>query len=174
MNNTFPPNSSSDIQQRLGFLYLAKEEFGEVIRYGGALLKKEWVIDGGEHASLEAKALDVALVVTYSRPFKRNYGFGDVKPMMQRAMNSYSSVQRELHDRIIEMRDREYAHADSDAHDVQVYFNELFTFSKQVTREPIQHFEIKMLIQMCQNLSTSIDEQIVEFRSALNKTNEGA
>jgi len=172
MTNNIPPDQYSEKQQHLVFLYLAKEEFSEAIRFAGALLNKEWVIDGGEHASPEIRALDIALVVTYTRPFKKNYGFGEVKPKLDRAMRSYSNQKRELHNRFISMRDREYAHADSDAHDVQVHFDEMFEFSKLVTREPLQPFDIKVLIEMCRNLITSIDEQIEELRSELNNADD--
>jgi hypothetical protein len=170
MINTIPSEPLSEKQQYLAFLYLAKEEFGETIRFAGALLNKEWVIDGGEHASLEVKALDIALVVTYSRPFKKNYGFGKVGHMLERAMQSYSDRQRELHAKIISARDREYAHADADANDVQVLFDDMFTFSKSVVREPLQSFEVKYLIEMCRELITSIDEQIAELRLVLKKS----
>jgi hypothetical protein len=171
MPNTISPDQFSEKRQHLAFLYLAKEEFSEAIRFAGALLNKNWVIDGGEHASPEVKALDIALVVTYTRPFKKNYGFGKVKPLLERAMHSYSNQKYELHNRIINIRDHEYAHADSEANDVQVHFDEMFEFSKRVTREPLQPFDIRVLIEMCRNLIASIDEQIEECRSALNNAN---
>ena len=47
----------------------------------------------------------------------------------------------------------------------------MFEFSKRVTREPLQPFDIRVLIEMCRNLIASIDEQIEECRSALNNAN---
>jgi hypothetical protein len=167
MTKNILPDMSDENQKRLAFLYLAKEELGETVRFAGALLKKEWCIDGGEHSSPESKALDIALVITYSRPFKKNYGFGTVAPLMNRAMDNFTPNQLELHDRIINARDREYAHADAEANDIEVYFDDWFAFSKCVTREPLQQFEIKSLIEMCRILIVSIDEQINEIRSTL-------
>jgi hypothetical protein len=167
MTNKILPDMSDENQKRLAFLYLAKEEFGEAIKFAGALLKKKWFVDGGEHSSYEARALDIAIVITYSRPFKKNYGFGTVDLIMNRAMNKFTRSQRELHEIIINARDREYAHADAEANDIEVYFDDMFAFSKRVTREPIQQFEIKLLIEMCRILITSINEQINEVRITL-------
>ena len=167
MTKSILPDMTNEKEQHLAFLYLAKEEFGEAIRFAGALQKKEHVIDGGEHASPVAKALDLALVITYARPFKKNYGYGTVSPLLDIAMRQFTADQRELHERIITARDEEYAHADAEVNDIQVYFDEMFTFSKCVTREPLQHFEINRLIEMCRTLTTSIDQQIQELRSVL-------
>lgn len=167
MTKNIHPDMVDQKHKHLAFLYLIKEEFGEAIRFAGALQNKEWFIDGGEHALPEVRALDIALVITYSRPFKKNYGFGKVTAILERAMKDFESMHHELHNRIIIMRDREYAHADAEVNDVKVYFGDIFTFSKFVTREPLQRFEVLLLIDMCQMLIVSIDEQIKEHRALL-------
>lgn len=64
-----------EARNELAFLYLAIEEMKEASEYIKAILKHEWVLEGGKHASPEVRALDIALLITYSRPFSKNYGF---------------------------------------------------------------------------------------------------
>jgi hypothetical protein len=169
MKNPSPPDQFIVKKQRLAFLYLMSEELGETIRFAGALLKSDWVIDGAEHSSLEVKALDLAVVISYSRPFKKNYGFDHVRDDIDQLLSQYTPEQLELHKQIIDLRDREFAHADADAQDITVYLDGLFMFMKRVTRKPLERQKVQQLIEMIRLLLNSINKQIEAIRSILNQ-----
>jgi hypothetical protein len=122
---------------KLGFLYVAREELSEAIRYAGSVRKRARAIDGGEHASLEAKAMDIAAIITYARPFKRSYGFDQVTNILHQSITELDAEQMQVHERVIRLRDQEFAHMDAEPLDVRVHFDNMFEFSKAVTREPL-------------------------------------
>ena len=165
-----PTDPLEAIKVQLAFLYVAREELSEARRFAGAILKRVHVTDGGEHSTLEAKALDIALIVTYARPFTRNYGFNQVSIILSQAVQQLSTEQTEIHIRAIQLRDREYAHMDAQPLDVQVHFDNMFEFSKAVTREPLDPEFLDGIIRTAGILLEFINRQIdilrQEYRDA--------
>ena len=156
-------------KKRLSFLYIAREELIEARRYAAAQLKSEWFINGGQHESPEVKALDLSLIISYARPFKQNYGFGNVQDLLDEASKHFDSEETSLHDEIIALRDQEYAHSDAEANDVDIYLDDMFEYSKKVIRVPLDRTMVNHISQMVGKLVASFDKQINELRQELLK-----
>lgn len=67
------------------------------------------------------KALQIALIVSYSRPFSTNRKTRDVQPTLPAAfLDQLTERQRTLHHRLKTLRDQEFAHTDPMPADVTV------------------------------------------------------
>lgn len=70
----------------------------------------------------EARAFTTAIVVTYSRPFSGNRDReGQRDPINANYVAALEQAARELHDRIIDLRNSAFAHSDAKHHDVQIH-----------------------------------------------------
>ena len=159
-----PTDPLEGIKLQLAFLYVAREDLSEAIRFGGAIESGDRVIDGGQHSTHEAKALDIALIVTYGRPFTRNYGFNEVSGILNEAVKRLGPEQMEFHIRAIQLRNQEYAHMDAQPIDVQIHFDNMFEFSKAVTREPLDPPFVSGIIETAGILLEFIKSQIARLR----------
>jgi hypothetical protein len=66
------------------------------------------------------KALQIALVVSYCRPFSTNQGPGVSKTLPPEVIKRLTPEQRALHSRLKALRDEEFAHSDGGPADIQV------------------------------------------------------
>src|SRR5258706_5873576 len=64
--------------------------------------------------SLIQRALLSSAIVAYGRPFKRNDGYPKAVRYISLPANFFDTTSQELHDKIIELRDRGIAHSDFD------------------------------------------------------------
>ena len=71
--------------------------------------------------SIQLDALRVALVVSYSRPFSGNRSLpGVASTLPNRFLEKLTEHERDLHERLIRLRNKEFAHSDPDSADVKV------------------------------------------------------
>lgn len=69
-----------------------------------------------------SKALRTALVVSYSRPFSGNRaGDGTQADLPASFLKSLTKEQRVVHDRILALRNQEFAHSDSERAEVRIW-----------------------------------------------------
>ena len=69
----------------------------------------------------DARAFTTAIVVTYSRPFSGNRDrYNNRDPADKSYLNGLGSHARAVHDRIVELRNKAFAHSDASYHDVQI------------------------------------------------------
>lgn len=156
-----------DTQQILAFTYIAIDELSEAHQYANALLKSGLLQEHSEDCSPAHRALDLALIVSYARPFTKCRGYGHVKPARDKALTSLSPDELELHKRIMSARDKEYAHSDADANDIIVFTDGIFQYGKRLIRSPLTATQVNQLSTMINKLMKSFNTQSEEFRACL-------
>ena len=134
------------------------------------LLKKKWHKSFPEmrgEVYWHQAAYTSALVVAYGRPFTKGYGW----PRLPSELHAYDAVEVELHKRMIEKRDKMYAHTDSATYHAQssrvvsLKANEkspLGTFYLYPTYR-ITASEAKLLVTMISKVLNAIGERVREL-----------
>jgi hypothetical protein len=147
------------------YLSLLKTEFWEVNDFINSLKKcKPYALDNAEASAIQ-KALDMAVVISYTRNFKKSTGFEIAKKINNELICDFTGEEIELHNKKKDERDHEFAHSDASAHDVQVEIGELFSFSKRRVRQSLEKAELEML----QNMTTKIRDRIDITLQKLNE-----
>jgi len=72
----------------------------------------------------------------------------------------FTDEENKLHKRIITERDKEFAHSDASANDIQIYYREFFSHSRKTVRQLLEKNELLMLQKMVSKIRTEIDNQI--------------
>jgi hypothetical protein len=106
-------------------LYITQEDLSQASRFGHLILKR------GSHEGAEddpdirlvSQALDIALIVSYSRPFTLFLGKNKRKePMLPESLLAVlDKEERILHDDLLNRRNKEYAHSDASQIEVRYY-----------------------------------------------------
>jgi hypothetical protein len=101
------------------FAYLVRDEICELRDFVNEFIqyKKD---DQDESNRIHFNALNIAIIITYGRIFKNNNGFTDTFKIIDEIKISYYADEKELHERLISLRDTEYAHSDSGPIDLQL------------------------------------------------------
>lgn len=156
-----------DAVKTLSFLYVAREELRESREFANVLLKSGLLEQHTEDPSAKHRALDLALVVSYARPFGSNFGYGRVEENKKRALAVLNPDETNLHALVMRLRDREYAHSDAEANDVEVHMDDMFLYSKRIVRWPLGIDQVRQLAVMTDKLVVSFDLQSEELRQFL-------
>jgi hypothetical protein len=151
----------------LAFLYLADDDLRWAAIYAHALLENEGHKNVKERYSPRTNALDLALVVSYSRPFKFNRGFQSVRKHMDKFVKEYDVKEKQLHDHIISLRDQEYAHSDAETNVIEVLVHGEFIYSRKLVRGRLSFELIHQLADMIDKLHSMIDTRSKELRKLL-------
>lgn len=120
--------------------------------------------------SAKLEALTSALVVTYARPFVNTRGESTVaeKTVPGSLLRGLTKLQRELHDRIISMRQKEVAHSDADILDIALQLNPDGDDGICVyARCPLSNQQLWSLQLMIKKLVAAIDRRCGELRLLL-------
>lgn len=156
-----------DAVKTLSFLYVAQEELRESSEFAGILLNSGLLEQHTEEPSAEHRALDLALVVSYARLFGSNFGYGRVEENKKRALAVLNPDEANLHAAIMKLRDREYAHSDAEANDIEVHMDDMFLYSKRIVRWPLGIDQVRQLAIMSEKLMASFHSQSDELRQSL-------
>ena len=92
-------------------------------------------------------ALNTSLIISYSRPFTRNDGQSSAIPSLpSRTLKYYNKKEAELHNKILKLRNRAFAHSDADLFDVNLTLHReyLIPFFQEY---PLEYFSKEELIQ---------------------------
>lgn len=93
-------------------------------RYCALYLERE-LYDMAKTFVDESRAVSTAIIVTYARPFSVNRDRNNKRdPVDQRYVDALDSPNRSVHDRIINLRNKAFAHSDAEYHDVKVELTE--------------------------------------------------
>ena len=115
-------------------------------------------------------ALTTALVVSYARPFVNSRGqstFAE-KTVPGSLLRVLSSNEREFHDVLVRIRNREVAHSDADAMELSLkLYPDGDGAILRVSREPFRRAELRALRRMIDKLEREIESRCVEIRSVL-------
>jgi hypothetical protein len=115
-------------------------------------------------------ALTTALVVSYARPFVNSRGQSAVaeKTVPGSLLRVLTSREREMHDALVDMRNREVAHSDVDVLEISL---ELFPSGdggiSRVARHPLRRSELHALNRMIEKLASEIERRCEELRKEL-------
>jgi hypothetical protein len=86
---------------------------------------EEYVDFLGSDEFQNMKALTTALIVSYSRPFTRNEAKESAIPSLpNRFLKSYDSFEMDLHNKILNLRNKAFAHSDADLFKIDLSISE--------------------------------------------------
>src|ERR1044071_849943 len=124
--------------------------------------------------TLVRKALETALVVSYARPFSGNRGAPDVtRDMPDELLSDLTPEQRRVHDHIVELRNKEFAHSDAERSDVNVFVGRwadgrpLASPVSNVTRAPLRIDELRTLDTLFEHWHVQIYDEMRRIESGL-------
>jgi hypothetical protein len=107
---------------------------------------------GTSDEKLYSKALRTALVVAYARPFSGNRGEdGSPDPLPERLLKQLTRQQLAVHSRVLELRDKEFAHSDAANASVRISVDRWpdggpFALPiSRVTRAELSHEDLRIL-----------------------------
>jgi hypothetical protein len=150
-------------------LHASLEDISTARSCAAMILKKEWhtwlVLRRGRSVlrrpseQIHKEAFTTTMIVTYSRPFcsgRGNLNFPD-------RLLKYSREERTLHDRLLELRNKQYAHADASTIKVRPLKGEIpwIASLREVQFSPE---EITLFLTMTRGLIARIEERMEEIR----------
>jgi len=144
----------------LSYFYMLKSEFQEVNILINELKNYKPSKSDVREATITQKALNIAVVISYARNFKRSFGFNNVEEINILLKQRFTEVENELHKKMITERDREFAHSDAAANDIQIYSEGIFSHSRGTIRQLLEKGELLILQEMVTKIRTEIDKQI--------------
>ena len=111
---------SAELERLYKRLYIAGEDLTKAAQFAAFILKKGWHFNPWERRGtiyLQQSAFTSSLIVFYSRPFTRSIGL----PEFPRRLLKYNDAENNLHDTIIQLRHKVYAHSDDASYKVQPF-----------------------------------------------------
>lgn len=149
-------SNNSTENNLLAYLYLLRNEFWEVNDFINTLkVYKPFVLDVRESTQIQ-NALNIAIVISYARNFKKSFGFNN--KINNDLIKYFSDEENELHKKIMEWRDQEYAHSDALPNDIQIYIDG--GYSRRVVRQLFEMEQLEMLKEMVTKIRNNIESQI--------------
>ena len=149
-------SNNSTENNLLAYLYLLRNEFWEVNDFINTLkVYKQFVLDVRESKQIQ-NALNIAIHISYARNFKKSFGFNN--KINNDLIKYFSDEENELHKKIIEWRDQEYAHSDALPNDIQIYIDG--GYSRRVVRQLFEMEQLEMLKEMVTKIRNNIESQI--------------
>ncbi|QQS37081.1 MAG: hypothetical protein IPM56_03765 [Ignavibacteriales bacterium] len=155
-NNMIDSSNNSTEDNILPYLYLLRNEFWEVNDFINTLKAyKPFVLDVRESTQIQ-NSLNLAIVISYARNFKKSFGFNN--KINTDLVKYFSDEENELHKKVIEWRDQEYAHSDALPNDIQIYIDG--GYSRRVVRQLLEMKQLEMLKEMVNKIRNEIETQI--------------
>lgn len=148
----------------LSYLYLLQSEFQEVNILINELKNYEPFQLDVREATPTQNALNIAVVISYARNFKRSFGFNNIEEINTKLRKDFTEEENKLHKRIITERDKEFAHSDATANDIQIYYEKFFSHSRKTVRQLLEKNELLLLQKMVSKIRTEIDKQIKHIK----------
>lgn len=150
-----------------GKLYVSAYDIG-IARQAARFLKaKGWhgyTFMRRGSTQIQQIAHTTTMIVAYSRPFKPGRSSGVTFP--ERLLQPYSVDEREMHSRLLILRDKAHAHMDVDSYDIRPLDN---GYIKSIDRLPCTHFsaeEIDRFLSMTDGLRERISARMEEIHAS--------
>jgi hypothetical protein len=104
--------------------YFAFQELERAHKFLSYLIKNKMhtPLPRGKNKSIQQEAFTISFIITYAKPFTNNNGFG----MISFKRNELSQEKKAVHDEIMNLRKKAFAHIDSEIHEVKTHPD--FTF----------------------------------------------
>jgi|GEM_PF-4685496 len=144
----------------LSYLYMLRNEFGEVNEFINTLYNyKPFVLDVRESNPIQ-NALNIAVVISYSRNFKKSKGFNYTNKINAELIKYFTEKENEFHKIILDYRDQEFAHSDFLPNDIQIYEDNKLSYSRRVVRQLLEKEQLQTLKVMVNKIRDEIENQI--------------
>jgi len=157
-SNVIDSSNKSSEENLLSYLYMLINEFWEVNDFINTLKNyKPFVLDVRESTPIQ-NALNIAVVISYARNFKNSYGFNNNDRINTKLIKCFSSEEDELHKKVIDWRDQEYAHSDALPNDIQIYKDG--GYSRKVVRQLLDKDQLEMLKIMVNKIRDEVECEI--------------
>jgi hypothetical protein len=154
-------------------LIISHQDLDHAKRYADLILKLGLHKSDEEGDRYLHRGLNVALVVSYWRPFSDNEGSADTHPRLpDKFISGYSPTEEALHKEVRNLRNKAFAHSDAEAHGVRIHVRE-FLGSKTVfpvgwnAHIPLSDERTKQLLGMINKLLARISEEQIRIQRLL-------
>jgi len=123
--SNLPDNEEGRLYKRLA---ISRGDLYDALVFANTLKRQGLHVDIDELESDEfassddymlLRAVAIAIVVTYSRPFGHNYGEDARSTIPDSYLDCFTERQMELHRKVLQRRNREYAHSDGSRYEVR-------------------------------------------------------
>ena len=148
------------IKNLLSYHYILEQEFQEVNDLINELKKYEPFKLDVREATPTQNALNIAVIISYARNFKKNYGFYSIEEINAQLKQNFSEVENALHKKIITERDKEFAHSDASINDIKIYSEGPFSHSGRTLRQLLEKKDLIILQNMISKIREEINDQI--------------
>ena len=150
-------------------LWLARIDLQEAKSIGTELLERKIALPRSNLPSGLLLGLNTALVVSYARQFVGSRGASVAERAVPGSLLRVLTAQeREFHEGVLEMRNKEVAHSDADILELAI---ELYDGGDggilRATRSPMRRPTIRTLIRIVDKIDTEIDKKCEELRTKM-------
>lgn len=150
-------------------LWLSRIDLDEAKDAASELLSRRLSVPRTKPPSGLLLALNTALVVSYARPFVSSRGSSLAeKAVPGSLLRIFTSAEREFHEALIEVRNKEVAHSDADYVELSL---EVFDGGDggifRATRQPLRRPALRALTRMIGKLEREIEARCEQLRARL-------
>ena len=149
-----------------GRLYVSNSDIAFAAYCAGVLLQKGWHGQPWERRGTiyqQQSAFTSALITAYGRPFTTSKGW----PEIPRKLIPYDAEQMTLHRRLLDLRNKVYAHSDSESFSVRPWRSA--DFETTIIGAPplrISKEDVDQFLAMTQSLHVSLSKRMKALRDA--------
>jgi hypothetical protein len=168
--------SDSDLLAVYFRLLTSHSDLKHAQKIASLILVEELHSKVGAEGPTHLEALNCAMVIAYARPFARGNARrgGDSRPLPGRFVAHYSRKERELHNTLIEERDKYFAHSDVRARDFRpevcrVGEATLVSPWSRDTRAPLTASVTELVRQMCEATGERVLAERMRIEPSVSK-----
>lgn len=151
-------------------LYIARIDLEEARATVGDLIARRIALPRSKPPSALLMALTTALVVSYARPFVQSRGQSEVaeKSVPGVLLRGLTSRERELHEGLLTMRNKEVAHSDADILEMSLeVFQDGDGAIFKNAREPFRRSVLRSILKLIEKLEDALHQRCEELRQEL-------
>lgn len=164
-----PYNAAANERQLYARLHVALHDLYQARSFASHIEKKGWHFEPWERrwtTYMQQSAFTTALAIAYSRPFTESRGW---PKFPSRFLSVYDEKQRNLHKRILKLRNLVYAHSDIGTRFIRPV--DFGGFATAIEALPTMRFtkeEIECILAMIALLETAIRERLQQLIGAVS------
>jgi hypothetical protein len=151
-------------------LYLSRTDLEEAKATVEELLRARIPLPRNDLPSPLLMALTTALVVAYARPFVNSRGQSSFaeKSLPGSLLRVLTSKQRDIHDYLVNVRNREVAHSDAERSEIYLkLYPDGHGAILRVARSPFLRAELRSIHRIISKLDEEVDRRCTELRRIL-------
>lgn len=151
-------------------------DFRQAKEFAEHILRRKWQQNLNETPvqSLEHKAFNTSLIVSYARPFHNNKTLkgAPASSLRKQTLEVLNEAEVELHDRILIMRDTVIAHSDGRA--LRVFSNADFSLTFTRVVENLSESEVRLLQRMTKKWIDYLEIEHLRLRRQVAEAVQGS